>query len=266
MVYRGEIAVRILQAIRELPSLADGTTIQTYAIYTEDDYTHCEIGLPDHAIILPSPACYMDVAFMVALAKDHMIDTIHPGYGFLSESAEFARRLWYEASVHVIGPGWEILEQVSDKIQAKALAVRCGVPVLPAMRKPSGNLDEIEAFVDHVGYPIMIKAVDGGGGRGIRLVRGADELPNALERAQGESPSKTVFAEKAAVEGFHHIEVQIIGDGSGFVSHVWERDCSVQRRFQKIVEFAPARIGNRALVDQVINAAVRMASDVSQTS
>ena len=110
----------------------------------------------------------------------------------------------------------------------------------------------------------MIKAVDGGGGRGIRLVRTAEELPNALERAQGESPSKTVFAEKAAVDGFHHIEVQIIGDGSGEVMHVWERDCSIQRRFQKIVEVAPATIEDKKLIDRVIYAAVRMAKHVSR--
>lgn len=162
----------------------------------------------------------MDIEFLISLAKTHSIDTIHPGYGFLSESAEFSRRLWHEAGVHVIGPGWEILEQVSDKLQAKALAAQCDVPVLPSMGRPSSNLDDIKAFADETGgYPIIIKAVDGGGGRGIRLVRTSEELPNALERAQGESPSKTVFVEKAAVDGFHHVEVQIIGDGSSVSDH-----------------------------------------------
>lgn len=207
----------------------------------------------------------MAIPFLIDLVKEHSIDTIHPGYGFLSESAEFSRRLWEEAGVHVIGPGWELLEQMSDKLQAKNLAAQCNVPVLSAMERPSGNLDDIQAFADRIGgYPIMIKAVDGGGGRGIRLVRTAEELPNALERAQGESPSKTVFAEKAAVDGFHHIEVQIIGDGSGEVMHVWERDCSIQRRFQKIVEVAPATIEDRKLIDRVIHAAVRMAKHVSR--
>lgn len=258
---RGEIAIRILQAIRELPPSEDGTDIKTFAIYTLDDNTHCEIGSPDHSILLPSVSCYMDISFLIDLAKEHSIDTIHPGYGFLSESAEFSRRLWDEAGVHVIGPGWEILEQMSDKLQAKALAAQCNVPILPAMKEPSGILDDIRVFVNQIGgYPIMIKAVDGGGGRGIRLVRSAEELPNALERSQGESPSKTTFAEKAAVDGFHHVEVQIIGDGSGEVLHVWERDCSVQRRFQKVVEVAPATIKDRVLIDRVIDAAVRMAN------
>ncbi|RAO73348.1 uncharacterized protein BHQ10_009360 [Talaromyces amestolkiae] len=257
---RGEIAIRILQAIRELPLAEDGVNILTFAIYTQEDFSHCEIGAPDHSILLPSASCYMDIPFLINIAKEHSIDAIHPGYGFLSESSEFSRRLWEEAGVHVIGPGWELLEQMSDKLQAKRLAAQCDVPVLPAMGRPSGNLSDIEAFVDGIGgYPIMIKAVDGGGGRGIRLVCTAEELPNALERAQGESPSKTVFAEKAAVDGFHHVEVQIIGDGSGEVMHVWERDCSVQRRFQKIVEIAPSAIEDRALIDRVIDAAVRMA-------
>ncbi|GAM33613.1 hypothetical protein TCE0_011f00642 [Talaromyces pinophilus] len=258
---RGEIAIRILQAIRELPSTEDGVDIETFALYTQDDYTHCEIGAPDHSIFLPSASCYMDIPLLIKLAKQYSIDTIHPGYGFLSESAEFSRRLWYEAGVHVIGPGWGILEQMSDKLEAKKLATQCGVPVLPAMERPSSNIDDIRVFVDEMGaYPIMIKAVDGGGGRGIRLVHTAEELPNALERAQGESPSRTVFAEKAAVNGIRHVEVQIVGDGSGEIMHVWERDCSVQRRFQKIVEVAPATIWDRALIDRVIDAAVRMAS------
>lgn len=261
---RGEIAIRIFQAIRELPSTEDGVDIKTFALYTQDDYTHCEIGAPDHSILLPSASCYMDISLLINLAKEHSIDTIHPGYGFLSESAEFSRRLWYEAGVHVIGPGWGILEQMSDKLEAKTLAAQCGVLVLPAMERPSSNIDDIRTFVDEMGaYPIMIKAVDGGGGRGIRLVHTAEELPNALERAQGESPSKRVFAEKAAVNGFRHVEVQIVGDGSGEIMHVWERDCSVQRRFQKIVEVAPATIGDRALIDRVIDAAVRMARHVS---
>lgn len=246
-----------------MPTAERAVDIQTFAIYAQDDYTHCEIGAPDHSIPIPSASCYMDIPFLINLAKEHLIDAIHPGYGFLSESAEFSHRLWEEAGVHVIGPGWELLEQMSDKLQAKVLAAECDVPVLPAIERPSGSIDDFRAFADKIGgYPIMIKAVDGGGGRGIRLVRTAEELPNALERAQGESPSKTVFAEKAAVDGFHHVEVQIIGDGSGEVIHVWERDCSAQRRFQKVVEVAPTKFDDRALINRVINAAVRMAKHV----
>jgi pyruvate carboxylase len=205
----------------------------------------------------------MDIPLLVKLAREHAIDTVHPGYGFLSESAEFARRMCDEAGVNVVGPGWEALEQMGDKLQAKAMAVRCGVPVLQTMTDPTADMDRIRTFAEQVGYPVMVKAVDGGGGRGIRLVRQASGLQNAVDRAKGESPSRTVFIEKAAVGGFHHVEIQIIGDGSGQVTHLWERDCSVQRRFQKIVECAPAVTQDRKLIEKVIDSAMRMASEVS---
>lgn len=194
------------------------------------------------------------------------IDAVHPGYGFLSESAEFAHRMWHEAGAIVIGPGWENLARTGDKLQAKQLAKQCGVPVLEAMNQPTGNVDEARAFARQVGFPVMIKAVDGGGGRGIRLVREEDELENSVQRAIGESPSRSVFVEKAAVDGFHHVEIQIIGDGTGRVRHLWERDCSAQRRFQKVVECAPALMRDRDLVGQVIEAALRMASEICYRS
>jgi pyruvate carboxylase len=134
------------------------------------------------------------------------------------------------------------------------------------MSQPTSNVDEARAFARQVGFPVMIKAVDGGGGRGIRLVREDSELDNSIQRAIGESPSRTVFVEKAAVDGFHHVEIQVIGDGSGQVRHLWERDCSVQRRFQKVVEFAPALIRDRNLVARVIDSALKMASAIRYRS
>ena len=204
----------------------------------------------------------MDISLLVDLAKTNSIDTVHPGYGFLSESAEFAKRMWEEAGTKVIGPGWDVLAQTGDKLQAKELAASCEVPVLRALKTPTDDLDEIRQFVAEVGYPVMIKAVDGGGGRGIRLVENEDVLQTAVDRASGESPSRKVFVERAAVGGFHHVEVQVIGDESGEVRHLWERDCSVQRRFQKIVECAPAMVRDRKLIRRVIEAALRMASQV----
>ncbi|EAS34026.3 carboxylase:pyruvate/acetyl-CoA/propionyl-CoA [Coccidioides immitis RS] len=258
---RGEIAVRILQAARELPN-----PVETYALYTPDDQSHCELGAPNHALALPSPASYMDVSLLVKLAKEHSIDTVHPGYGFLSESPEFAQRMWEEAGAKVIGPGWEVLAQTGDKLQAKELAEACGVPVLKAITQPTSDLNVIKAFAAEVGYPVMIKAVDGGGGRGIRLVRSEDTLQASVDRAMGESPSKKVFVEKAAVEGYHHVEVQVIGDGTGQVRHLWERDCSIQRRFQKIVECAPALMKDRKLICLVIEAALRIANRIKYLS
>lgn len=176
--------------------------------------------------------------------------------------------MWHEAGAIVIGPGWENLARTGDKLQAKKLAEQCGVPVLKAMSQPTADVEEARIFARHVGFPVMIKAVDGGGGRGIRLVREDEELENSIQRAISESPSRTVFVEKAAVDGFHHVEIQVIGDGTGQVRHLWERDCSVQRRFQKVVECAPALITlrDRDLITQVIDSALRMASEIRYRS
>ncbi|GLI75126.1 hypothetical protein PoHVEF18_003377 [Penicillium ochrochloron] len=258
---RGEIAVRILHATRELP-----TPVETFALYTSDDRSHCDLGYPHHTIQIPSASSYLDITLLVDLARKHSIDAVHPGYGFLSESAEFADRMWTEAGAVVIGPGPENLARTGDKLQAKQLAQQCGVPVLEAMSRPTAHEDEVRAFARQVGFPVMIKAVDGGGGRGIRLVREESELDNSIQRAIGESPSRTVFVEKAAVDGFHHVEIQVIGDGTGQVRHLWERDCSVQRRFQKVVEYAPALISDRDLVARVIDSALKMASEIRYRS
>ncbi|KAJ5089154.1 hypothetical protein N7532_007838 [Penicillium argentinense] len=257
---RGEIAVRILNAARELP-----VPVETIALYTEDDRSHCDIGRPTFQVQLPSASSYLDSSVIIDLASKFQPDAVHPGYGFLSESAEFAQR-WAGKGVMVIGPGPENLSRTGDKLQAKLLARQCGVPVLEAMRQPTSNVDEARAFARQVGFPVMIKAVDGGGGRGIRLVHEEHELDNSIQRAIGESPSRTVFVEKAAVDGFHHVEVQVIGDGTGQVQHFWERDCSVQRRFQKVVECAPALMNDRRLVSKVIDAALRMASEIRYRS
>ena len=254
---RGEIAIRILQSCRELPNPP-----VTCALYTDSDSTHISLGRPNHAIRLPSPSSYMDIPFLIKVVKDNHIDAVHPGYGFLSESAEFSRRIWHEAEAVVIGPGWEVLEQTGDKLKAKVLAMSCEVPVLEAMKEPTNNVNSIRSFASSVGYPIMIKAVDGGGGRGIRLVGSEDALQNAVDRCVGESPSRTVFAEMAALKGFRHIEVQIVGDGRGAIKHLWERDCSIQRRFQKIVEVAPAPVPSRRVIAQAIEAAARMARKI----
>lgn len=136
------------------------------------------------------------------------------------------------------------------------------VPVSPAMLTPTSSPEEIAAFASRVGYPIMVKAVDGGGGRGIRLIRDASSLAASVRRAVQESPSKKLFAEKAAVDGFRHVEVQIIGDGRGNVTHLWERECSIQRRYQKIVEIAPSTLQDRRIVASIIDDAVRMAKSV----
>jgi pyruvate carboxylase len=256
-IYRGEIAVRILSSARELD-------IETYTLYSPGDTSHRLHST--HSISIPSASTYLDIPSLIALVKSNNIDAIHPGYGFLTESAEFAQRLWTEANAVVIGPGWVTLARTGDKLAARQLAEESAVPVLPGVHTPTNNIEDIRRFATQVGFPIIIKAVDGGGGRGIRIVREEADLAGLMERALRESPQGQVFAEKAAIDGFRHVEVQIVGDGHGNVRHLWERECSVQRRFQKVVEFAPSSIKNRELVGRVIEAAIRMAKRVDYLS
>ena len=164
----------------------------------------------------------------------------------------------------VVGPGSEVLSQTGDKLRARLLAVECQVPVLPALTEPTSNVEAVRIFADKVGLPVIVKAVDGGGGRGIRLIRRMEDLQSLTTRAIEESPSKQVFAEKAAVDGYRHVEVQIVGDGEGNVMHLYERECSIQRRYQKVVELAPSTVPDRRTVAPLIEAAVRMAKKVSR--
>ncbi|KAJ8131396.1 hypothetical protein O1611_g2228 [Lasiodiplodia mahajangana] len=254
---RGEIAKRIIDCAREL-------SIETFALATSGDTSH-SIGAA-HLLSIPSPASFLDIPAIIEIVKQHGIDAVHPGYGFLSESAEFAQRMWNEAGVVVIGPGWDILSKTGNKLAAKLLAQECSVPTLPAMNEPTARLEDVRRFAQEIGLPIMLKAVDGGGGKGIRFVRQESELESATKRAIAESPSRQIFVEKAAVDAFRHIEVQIVGDGSGQVRHLWERECSIQRRYQKIIEQAPSTIRDREFVGKIIEAAVRMAQHIRYLS
>lgn len=203
----------------------------------------------------------MDIDELSSIAKVVNADSVHPGYGFLSESPVFSSRL-QELGIRFVGPSVEVLQQTGDKLTARHLAVSKNVPVLSASTKATSKLEDIQTFASEAGYPIMIKAVDGGGGRGIRLVRSPNDLADNFKRACGESPSGQVFVEKAAVDGFRHVEVQVLGDEYGGVTHLWERECSIQRRFQKIVEIAPSSILDRGVVGRVIEGALQMARSV----
>ncbi|KAJ4396177.1 hypothetical protein N0V93_000396 [Gnomoniopsis smithogilvyi] len=253
---RGEIAVRVLSSARELG-------LYTIALYTAEDEAH--LSYAHEGLKLPSASSYTDVSLLVSLCREHHVSLVHPGYGFLSESAEFSEQL-AAAGVTFIGPSSEILRQTGDKLSARKLAQVCGVPVLPALEKPVDNLENLRNFAKDVGLPVMIKAVDGGGGRGIRLVQHEKDLESNFRLATNESPSRQVFAEKAALRGFRHVEVQILGDGLGNVRHFWERECSIQRRFQKIIEIAPSTILDRAIISSVIDASVRMATAIKYCS
>lgn len=198
--FRGEIATRIISTARELE-------IETFSVYTTNDTSHTLNA--SHSIQLTSAASYLNISELVEIARKYNIDSIHPGYGFLSESAEFAQRMWDEVGALVIGPGPEVLARTGDKLQARILAEECYVPVLAALKPPTSDVDELANFASSVGYPIVIKAVDGGGGRGIRIVRKTEDLASLARLALRESLSGKAFAEKAAIDGFRHVEVQV---------------------------------------------------------
>ena len=257
---RGEIAIRIMRAAAEL-------NIQTLAVFSEDDAESLHTQKADAARPLRGAgvAAYLDAEHILAVAKEAGCDAIHPGYGFLSENANFARRC-AEEGVTFVGPQVETLELFGDKVQARALAERCEVPVLPGTTQAT-SLEEAQAFLSSLGAggAMMIKAVAGGGGRGMRVVQSLDELEEAYTRCQSEA--KTAFGNsdvyvEQLVARARHIEVQIVGDGSGAVSHLWERECSIQRRHQKLVEIAPSPGLASAVRDQLIAAAVLLAGTV----
>ena len=261
---RGEIAIRIIRAATELG-------IRTVSIYSEDDARSLHTRRADSAIALRGSgvAAYLDIEQIVALAREAGCDAVHPGYGFLSENAAFARRC-IESGLTFVGPTPETLELFGDKGQARSLAAHLGVPVLPGTSGPT-SLDEAHAFVESLGPggAVMVKAVSGGGGRGMRLVERRDDLDSAYKRCQSEAKSAfgngDVYVEQL-IRRARHIEIQVIGDGSGEVSHLWERECSIQRRNQKIVEIAPSPTLPTAIRDQLTAAALRLASEVGYRS
>jgi pyruvate carboxylase len=236
---RSEIAIRIFRAANELG-------LRTVAIYSQEDRLALHRFKADEAYqvgVGKGPVeAYLDIAGIIAVAKKHDVDAIHPGYGFLSENPAFARAC-AKAGLKFVGPTPELLELLGDKTAARRLAIQAGVPVLPGTEKAVGSPEEAQRIAEQIGYPVIVKASMGGGGRGMRVVHDAEQLAARLEEAQGEAKSAfgdaSVFLEKYLPRA-RHIEVQIIGDEHGNLLHLYERDCSVQRRHQKVVEVAPA--------------------------
>jgi acetyl/propionyl-CoA carboxylase alpha subunit/acetyl-CoA carboxylase carboxyltransferase component len=261
---RGEIAIRVMRAAGELG-------MRTVAVYSDDDVHSLHTRKADDAVALKGAGAkaYLDAERIIAIAKESGCDAIHPGYGFLSENAAFARRCAEEGIIFV-GPRAEILELFGDKVEARAIASACGIAVLPGT-SGSTSLQDAKAFFQSLGgsASIMIKAVAGGGGRGMRIVHHLDELEEAYKRCQSEARASfgngDVYVEQLMPRA-RHIEVQIIGDGTGAVSHLWERECSIQRRNQKIVEIAPSPTLPPAVRDRLLGAAVRLAKEVRYNS
>ncbi len=234
---RGEIAVRIIRACAEMG-------IRSVAIYTEPDRYGLHVKRADEAHSLGEDPIkgYLDPRKIVSLAKQIGCDGIHPGYGFLSENADFAR-LCEEQGIRFIGPTSEVITKMGDKTQARDSMRAAGVPITPGSEGNLENLDEALALAEDIGYPIMLKATSGGGGRGIRRCDTTEELkvqyPRVISEATKAFGSAEVFMEKCIVDP-RHIEVQILADGQGNVIHLYERDCSIQRRNQKLIEIAPS--------------------------
>ncbi len=258
---RGEIAVRILRAATEL-------NIRTVAIYSHEDRFSLYRFKADEAYKIGTPgqpiACYLDAAAIVAKAKEWGVDALHPGYGFLSENAEFAR-LCAEAGIKFIGPKPEVLAAFGDKVSAREIAKAAGVPVIPGSEKPLVSLADAHAEAKALGYPVTLKAVSGGGGKGIRMLHSPSELDEAFARAQSEATTNfgraDLYLEKMIVKP-KHIEVQLLGDEHGQVVHLFERDCSVQRRNQKVVEVAPALGISAETRSRLYDYALRLARQV----
>lgn len=258
---RGEIAIRVFRACTEL-------NIRTVAIYSKEDTGSYHRYKADEAYLVgegkkPIDA-YLDIEGILEIAKNNEVDAIHPGYGFLSENIQFAKRC-EEEGIIFIGPNCDHLDMFGDKVKAKAQAIKAGIPVIPGSNGPVHSIEEVVEFGNNYGFPIIIKAALGGGGRGMRIVRSKAGIKEAYERAKSEAKaafgSDEVYVEKL-IENPKHIEVQILGDKNGNIIHLYERDCSVQRRHQKVVEVAPSVSLPDQLRKKICDAAVALMKNV----
>ena len=258
---RGEIAVRVMRSCREMG-------IRSVAVFSEADRTARHVLYADEACLIGPAASresYLNIDKIIMAAKRHGADAIHPGYGFLSENSEFARRCKQEGIIF-IGPDPETMDAMGDKISARKHMIAAGVPVVPGTEQPLQSVEEAKEICNRIGYPVMLKASMGGGGKGMRLIHNVDEVEEAYNTARSESMSSfgddTVYLEKF-VEEPHHIEFQILGDNYGNAVHLFERECSIQRRNQKIVEETPSPFVTPELRQKMGEAAVAAAKAVN---
>jgi acetyl-CoA carboxylase biotin carboxylase subunit len=235
---RGEIALRIICAAKDLG-------IKTVAVYSEADRHSLHVRFADEAVCIgpaKSSVSYLNIPAVISAAEITNVEAIHPGYGFLSENPSFAE-VCETSGIKFIGPRPDIIREMGLKQRARAIMEGAGVPILPGSPGVIGSVDEAVGLAKDVGYPIMLKASAGGGGRGMRIVRSESELPGLLAQAQGEAAAAfsngDVYMEKL-VEGPRHIEFQILGDEFGDIEILGERECSIQRRHQKLLEEAPS--------------------------
>ncbi len=262
---RGEIAIRVFRACNDIGK-------RTVAIYSNEDKFSMFRTKADEAYLIgenKSPlGAYLDIQSIVKLAVKRKVDAIHPGYGFLSENAEFAKAC-EDAGIAFVGPSSEILGKMGDKLTAKSIANACNVPTIPGTTVPLKDGDEALEKAISYGFPVILKAAGGGGGRGMRRCDSAEEVKPAFELVKGEAKkafgNEDIFIEKYLVEP-KHIEIQILGDKHGNIVHLYERDCSLQRRYQKVVEFAPAWSVPEETRKKLYEDAVKVAKHVGYVS
>jgi acetyl/propionyl-CoA carboxylase alpha subunit len=259
---RGEIALRIIRSARLFG-------LKTVAVYSEADAKSAHVAAADEAILIgPADAAksYLDIAAIIAAAKQSGADAIHPGYGFLSERPEFAQAA-ADAHIAFVGPRPDVMAALGDKVAARRIAVAAGVPVVPGIE--TAEISATRDFAAKVGYPILVKAAAGGGGRGMRVVADAAQLEDALEAAAREATAAfgdgRVFIEKYLAHP-RHVEIQILGDEDGGVTALGERECSIQRRHQKIIEESPAPGLSDAMRAKMIDAALKLARAAHYTN
>ena len=259
---RGEIAIRVFRACHELG-------IRTVAVYSKEDQNSLFRTKADESYLIgknkgPIEA-YLDIDEIVKLAIKKGVDAIHPGYGFLSENPDFAKKC-QEAGIEFIGPTPDMMISVGDKIKSKIVATAANVPIIPGVERPIANDQEAKEFAAKAGYPIMLKAAAGGGGRGMRIVRDEKHLLKEFHSASSEAlkafGNNDIFIEKY-LEAPKHIEVQILGDKHGNIVHLFERDCSIQRRHQKVIEFTPALCLTEAQRNAICEDAIKIAKAVN---
>ena len=260
---RGEIALRIIRSCKEL-------NIATVAIHSEADATTLYVKKADEACLVgPGPvAGYLNIYRIIDLAKQRGVDAIHPGYGFLAENHEFAEAC-QENGIAFIGPAPTAIRQMGDKILARQMMMKAGVPVVPGIDHGIISFKEAEQIASEIGYPVMLKASSGGGGRGLRLCQTHDDLKRGYEQAKSEAlkafGKDDVYIEKYIVSP-RHIEFQILADNYGNIVHLGERDCSIQRRHQKLIEVAPSPFLDNELREKMGQAAVTAAKAVDYTN
>ncbi|MGI8544647.1 MAG: acetyl-CoA carboxylase biotin carboxylase subunit [Aridibacter sp.] len=258
---RGEIAVRVIRACREM-------RIETVAVYSEADKDALHVRMADEAFFVgnpPSNESYLRGDKILEVAKKSGAEAIHPGYGFLSENAEFVRQVT-DAGIVFIGPPPEAMERMGGKISARKIAIEAGVPVVPGTTEPLRNFEDAKETANNFGYPVMLKASAGGGGKGMRLVNNESELKSALANAKSEAMASfgddAVYVEKAILRP-RHIEIQIVSDSHGNHVHLGERECSIQRRHQKVIEEAPSPINDKELREKMGRETVKVAKAVN---